>query len=209
MVKIIPLLFLIIGVFLIGQVSLPFISYKVWERALTKNSLPLKSPMNTSVLGISIQNTEGNFPQIYSNSTREGTVPYSYFTISVPSINIKDELVYVDSNDLLQGLAHLPGSALPGEKGNMFISGHSAIPLFAKKNNVVFAMLPNVKNGDIITVSVLGNKFRYKVTNIKVVNPDDVSVISPPDTTNRYISLMTCVPPGLNTKRLVVIGKLI
>ncbi len=127
----------------------------------------------------------------------------------MPSINLRDEIVYVDSNDLTQGLIHLPGAPLPGEKGNVFISGHSALPIFSKVKKALFANLPNAKIGDQLVVTALGTNFVYKVMDIKVVAPEDISVINPPDETGRYITLMTCVPPGFNTKRLVVVGKLI
>ena len=34
-------------------------------------------------------------------------------------------------------------------------------------------------------------------------------VLNPPDNKGRYITLMTCYPPGLNFKRLIVLGKMI
>jgi LPXTG-site transpeptidase (sortase) family protein len=40
------------------------------------------------------------------------------------------------------------------------------------------------------------------------VDPKDVSVINPPDGSGRYLTLMTCVPPGFNAKRLIVLAKL-
>lgn len=210
MAKIIPVIFLSLGLLLLIQVSLPVVNLKIWEVIQTVAQEPLTSPQQTSVLGVSIQNTD-NFPLIVSSTKRETVAAYSYFTISIPSIKLKDELVHVDSNDLSKGLIHLPGSSLPGEKGNLFISGHSALPLFFLGNDkrALFAKLPNIKTGDVITVSALGTKFTYEVTEIKIVKPEDMSVILPPDNIDRYISLMTCFPPGLNTKRLVVIGKLI
>ena len=66
----------------------------------------------------------------------------------------------------------------------------------------------DVEKGDLIKVSA-GGEFTYKVLGIRVVDPKDTSVTLPPDGVGRYISLMTCVPPGLNTKRLVVLGKMI
>ena len=54
-----------------------------------------------------------------------------------------------------------------------------------------------------------GTNFKYKVIELKIVSPNDLSVIYPVDNLGRYISLMTCVPPGINTKRLVVTGKMI
>lgn len=208
--KIIPAIFLILGLILLAQVALPLIGYKFWENAVEQNSKNLVSPETSSVLtGISIEKTVDNFPLIVSNRKRDQANLYQYFTITIPSINIVDQLVYVDSNDLSKGLILLPGGALPGEKGNVFISGHSELPKFIPGKKAAFETLPKIGLGDEITTYVLGTKYVYKVIDIKIVKPNDVSVISPPDNTGRYISLMTCVPPGLNTKRLVVVGKLI
>ena len=106
-------------------------------------------------------------------------------------------------------MIHLPGSALPGEKGNIFISGHSALNRFFSLKNALFANLLDLRKGDEIVVERLGVKYRYEVYELKVVDPGNTSVINAPDSVGRYISLMTCVPPGLNFKRLVVLGKMI
>lgn len=210
-VKLIPLLFLGVGVFLLVQVGLPIISYKLWEVKFINSESILASPQkgsNSSVLGVSIENSE-NFPVLISNLSRKLKPNFDHFFISIPSINLKTT-VNVDSNDLSSGLIQLPGSALPGEKGNLFISGHSALPQFAKAGaQVFFAHLPEVKKGDSVRVTAEGVDYNYEVVGLKIVDPKDVSIIYPPDTQGRYISLMTCVPPGLNTKRLVVIGKII
>ncbi len=207
--KVISLLFLSVGIFALIQVILPVLSFKVLELKLLKSDQILVSPLNRSeVLGVSIKN-DVDFPYFYSVVERLTPVPYHQFDLSVPSLNLNKITVYVDSNELALGLAHLSGSALPGEKGNVFISGHSAIPLAAKEVKAYFNKLPEVRKDDAIFVTVGGTQYSYKVIDIKVVNPKDTSVIIPPDSQGRYISLMTCVPPGLNTKRLVVIGKLI
>ena len=80
--------------------------------------------------------------------------------------------------------------------------------LASKESKAFFAKLPNVKKGDEVIVDALGQRYVYTVSELKIVDPKDISVIMPPDSTGRYISLMTCVPPGFNTKRLIVIGKL-
>lgn len=211
MSKLIPLLFLTAGIFTLVQVGLPLLSFRYLELAYAKAELPLTSPQSSGkVLGISIQNTNDNFPLITSNNYRAVKPVYQSFNLDVPSIGISNEVVEVDSNDLSVGLIQLPGSAMPGEKGNLFISGHSMLPqIFVKGEKAVFAKLTSIKKGDEIITSAMGTKFRYKVVNIKIVKPEDISVISPPDSIGRYITLMTCVPPGLNTKRLIVLGKLI
>lgn len=213
-IKLIPLIFLSIGIFLLIQVSLPLLNYKLWEFRFLGADKILISPQsekNKQVLGISISQSE-NFPAFISTIQRNTPAPYQEFNLSVPALKIQDAKVTVDSNDLSLGPVHLPGSALPGEKGNVFISGHSALPLFfkgEKNTKAIFANLADLKKGDQIKVSALKSNFEYEVIGTKVVDPKDLSVIAPPDDQNRYLTLMTCVPPGFNTKRLVVLAKLI
>lgn len=209
--KLVPLGFLSIGVFLLLQVVLPVASFQIWELGQKHNNALLVSPTTPKekqVLGISIQNKD-NFPAIISNLSRSSKADYSQFRLTIPKLNIEKVVVEVDSNDLSNGLVHLPGSSLPGEKGNVFISGHSALsPIFNFKK-ALFANLTNLKKGDQITIEALGILFKYEVYDLKVVDPNDLSVIQAPDPLGRYISLMTCVPPGLNFKRLVVLGRML
>ncbi len=209
--KIFSLGLLSIGLFILMQIVLPLLSYKLWEiKNIAPETLLVSPQTNQSVLGISIQNSD-NFPSFISNLKRETVAPYSTFTISIPKLNIKSANVLVDTNNLSEYLSHLPGSALPGERGNVFISGHSALPVVfegEKNYGAIFANLTELKKGDTIVVSA-GGQFTYQVVGMRVVEPNDLSVIPPPDSEGRYLSLMTCVPPGLNTKRLVVLGRLI
>lgn len=207
--KVISLGFLSVGIFVLMQVMLPLISFQIWEIGQMYENKVLNSPKTTGsqVLGISIQ-TKDNFPAFISTQKRNSASPYSEFLLTIPKINLKETSVFVDSNDLSKGLIHLPGTTLPGERGNVFISGHSALSSFWSKG-AYFAKLPNVKKGDLIEVLANSAKFTYQIVDIKTVNPTDLSVITPPDDKGRYISLMTCVPPGLNFKRLVVLGKMI
>lgn len=217
-IKSISLVFLLLGMLFLAQVSLPLIGFKVWENVFL-NGMNLISPdqigvspqppnsNDLSVSGVTVEN-RNNFPMIVSSLNRATSAPYSNFSLELPKLK-KSFLVSVDSNDLDLSPAQLPGSALPGEKGNLFISGHSALPIFLTHGIAPFNNLTDLKEGDLIKVSAAGVGFTYQVSDIKIVNPKDLSIISPPDNVGRYISLMTCVPPGLNTKRLVVIGKLI
>lgn len=208
--KIVPLGFLSVGIFLLMQVILPVISFQLWEIGQRYNNNLLISPsfQNSNVLGISIQNKD-NFSSFVSTLKRETQPNYTQFSLSIPKLNIDHTQVLVDSNDLDENLAHLPGSALPGERGNVFISGHSALSRFFNLRKADFENLTSLKKGDQVEVEVLGVQYKYQVEQLKVVSPNDLSVIIPPDTQGRYITLMTCVPPGLNFKRLVVLGKMI
>lgn len=209
--KIIPIGFLSLGIFLLMQVVLPIASFQLWWFGQKYNNSLLINPgssKGSQILGVSIQNKD-NFPAFISTLTRATQASYTQFSLSIPRLKIDQANVAVDSNDLSKGLVHLPGSALPGEKGNVFISAHSALSQFFSLKKAFFANLTDLKKGDEIAIEASGMKFRYEVFSIKVVGPNDLSVINAPDNQGRYISLMTCVPPGLNLKRLIVLGKMI
>lgn len=212
MIKIFPLIFLGIGVFILVQVVMPFAAFKFWEVTAFQNDSILVDPYpkDTDVLGITIENLDNNFPAIVSSNSRLSTPPYQNFKLSIPKINLDWGKVVVDTNNFEDNLAHLPGSALPGEKGNIFITGHSSLTQFYKEGNykAVFARLPELKKGDEIDLEVSGQTYKYFIEGMKIVDPKDVSVVNPPDNSGRYLTLMTCVPPGFNTKRLVVLARL-
>jgi LPXTG-site transpeptidase (sortase) family protein len=212
MVKGLSLLIFGAGIFVLMQVVMPFVSFKVWEIFAFENEQALADPTPVSTNGdlapqFQIE-TINNFP-IFIGKPRTTAPSYYEFKLSVPRMNLDSAKVVVESLKFDTYLAHLPGSALPGEKGNVFITGHSMLPNFApKETKAFFAKLPNVKKGDEIIVEALGQTYIYTVTELKIVDPKDISVVYPPDSNGRYISLMTCVPPGFNTKRLVVVAKL-
>ena len=200
-----------LGVFVLVQVAMPFIAFKAWEvTALDADQLlvdPLSKESKADVLGISVENVN-NFPTIVSNNRRE--TPYQTFKLEIPSIKLPETEVQVNSNEFDLFLGHLPGTALPGEKGNVFITGHSSLSGLLPKGKQVafFVNLPKIKKGDQVKVTALGQRFVYEVVGLRVVDPKEVGVINPPDGYGRYVTLMTCVPPGSNAKRLIVLTKL-
>ncbi len=209
--KVIPIGLLSFGIFLLMQIILPAVSFQFWELGQKYSNSSLvspTSPKDNQVLGISIKNKD-NFSLIVSTLSRESKANYSNFYISIPRLKMEKVSVLVDSNEISQGLVHLPGSALPGEKGNVFISGHSALSQLFSLRSVPFARLQELKIGDQIILDADNSRYIYQITNLKTVDPLDISVITAPDPLNRFISLMTCVPPGLNFKRLVVSGKML
>ena len=76
--KIIPAIFLLAGFFVLVQIAIPVINFKLWELANIEAKNILVSPISESnrVLGVSIQNTRDNFPALISFSKRE-FIPYT------------------------------------------------------------------------------------------------------------------------------------
>jgi len=137
----------------------------------------------------------------------------SEFSLSIPSLNVEAPILQdVDPtnadiyNKALQGgVAHMTGTALPGDdKGNIFIYGHSSASA-ASKYDKVFAGLNDLNNSDSINVLYKGKSFIYLVTDKKIVEKTDMTVLD--QTLSEQLTLMTCWPIGTDEQRLVVIAK--
>lgn len=104
---------------------------------------------------------------------------------------------------LKNGVVHYPGTSVPGETGNIAITGHSSyFPWDPGRFKDVFALLHDVVVGDKIVVYWDQKKFIYEIDEIKVVLPEDIEVLK--QTPGETLTLITCTPVGTNLKRLVV-----
>ncbi|MBI2634574.1 sortase [Candidatus Peregrinibacteria bacterium] len=140
----------------------------------------------------------------------------------IPRINQNIPIVRVSSESLLKrdwdglekeiqgalrdGVVHYPGTSLPGQAGNVVITGHSSyFPWDPGRFKDVFALLHDVVIGDRMIIYHNQNKYLYEVNDIQVVMPDNIQVLkqSPED----HLTLITCTPVGTNLKRLVVTAK--
>ena len=131
------------------------------------------------------------------------------YTLSIPKLNIKNAKVAVGGEDLSKTLVHYLPQSLPGEYGNVVIFGHSTLPQLynVKDYKTIFTYLPSVEKNDKIYVEINDVTYEYKVYDMVVVDPDQVSVLEQ-KTDASYLTLITCVPPGTWWKRLVVRAKL-
>jgi len=110
-----------------------------------------------------------------------------------------------DIQDALHdGVVHYPGTANPGQHGNVFITGHSSYyPWDDGKYKDVFAALHDLEVGDEYFIFHKGKKYRYIITTRKIVSPSDVSVLEQ-DTSKKTSTLMTCTPIGSTARRLIL-----
>jgi len=121
--------------------------------------------------------------------------------VVIPGIGVDAPVVEgVDWEDLKKGVGHLPGSANPGERGNVYLAAHNDI--FGE----IFRDLENLELGDEFLVYSGGQPYRYVVTSKRIIEPTDVSVMYP--STKPIATLQTCYPYLVDTQRLVVIGEL-
>ena len=92
----------------------------------------------------------------------------------IPRIGISDTIVQgVGDAQLEQGPGHYPGTALPGEVGNVAIAGHRTT--YAHPFYNLDALAP----GDDIYVLTTQGYFHYTVSGSQIVSPDDTAVLDP------------------------------
>lgn len=135
---------------------------------------------------------------------------YALYTISIPKLGIDRAVVRSDHTDLKQSLIHYPGTALPGNLGNAVIFGHSVLPQFFNPLNylTIFSTLHTLKPGDTWEVTADGATFTYKITEMYETLPDDLSPLGQVYN-SRYMTLITCTPPGTYLRRLIIKAQII
>lgn len=105
---------------------------------------------------------------------------------------------------LRQGVVHYPGTALPGQYGNFFITGHSSYyPWDPGRFKDVFALLGQLAPGDEFYAFYDQQKYTYKITNKFEVQPGNVSVLEQPKD-KKLATMMTCTPVGTTLRRLII-----
>ena len=85
--------------------------------------------------------------------------------------------------------------ALPGEKGNMVITGHDYA------NGSIFGHLNKLGDGDIVELSTPYSTYAYEVYATEVITPDDVEALDEYEG-DTVLTLMTCTSHG--NRRLLV-----
>jgi LPXTG-site transpeptidase (sortase) family protein len=101
------------------------------------------------------------------------------------------------------GVVHYPGTSLPGETGNVVITGHSSyFPWDSGRFKDVFALLEDVVEGDKIVIYYEQDKYIYIIDKKEIVMPNDIEILK--QTPQDKLTLITCWPVGTNLKRLIV-----
>lgn len=123
--------------------------------------------------------------------------------IQIKKIKVNEPIVEgVSKSNLKVGIGHVPGTAAPGQAGNCALAGHRN---YAFKK--LFSRLDELKAGDEIKITTKKEDLTYKVTDTKVVTPDDVSVLKG-SKDKSVITLITCTPKYVDSHRLIVTAEL-
>lgn len=122
--------------------------------------------------------------------------------IVIPSIGVDAPIGEgTDWESLKYKVGHQPGTANPGQRGNMVLAAHNDV------YGELFRYLPDVPVGEIITIYAGAEAFRYQITERRIITPDQVEVMLP--TTGPTTTLISCYPYLIDTHRIVLFGELV
>jgi len=210
------------GLLITGYIFFPFISWQIYFAPAFAYTLetPIPRPeiINPNVVGSLISQAGNlvsgvdytNAKNWFSYTPSSANKPYvPFFTISIPKLKIQKATVSTTSTDLSKHLVNYPGTAVPAQKGNSVIFGHSTLPQLFNPSDykTIFATAYLLKVGDTVEANVNGVTYNYKIFNISVVEPDDTSIFTQ-NLSDSYLTLVTCTPPGTTWKRLIIKAKL-
>lgn len=123
--------------------------------------------------------------------------------IDIPKMDVTLPIFHGTTSEVLEGgVGHLQPTSLPvgGAGTHSVLSAHTG--LGGKK---LFTDLDQLGEGDVFYLHVLGQVLAYRVSDIRVVLPDDVSSLSIDPAADKC-TLVTCTPYGVNDHRLLVTG---
>ena len=104
--------------------------------------------------------------------------------LAIPRLNVRSVVREGAGQDTLDlALGHIPGTALPGQPGNVGVAGH---------RDTLFRGLRNVEKNDVILFQTPAATYRYQVESTAIVKPQEVDVLNAgfyPEMT-----LVTCYP---------------
>jgi len=111
----------------------------------------------------------------------EGT---SLAQIEIPSLGLTamvDE--GVSTGTLRRAVGHIPGTAMPGQTGNVAVAAH---------RDTFFRRLGELKPDDLIVMDTASGEYLYKVKSTRIVDPYDTAVLK--DAAQPSLTLVTCYP---------------
>ena len=123
--------------------------------------------------------------------------------IEIPSINVLIPVGHGTGTELLRDAAgHMHGTSLPigGPSTHSVIAAHAGLV-----DRELFTGLPGMRTGDKFNIYVLGEKHTYRVDQVLTCLPSETEALSIARGKD-MVTLMTCVPYGINTHRLFVRG---
>ncbi len=168
---------------------------------IRKSAITYNSQLSRGEMSLLEPEENGYFEQLVVPNT-SNVMAY----IHIPKIHVDLPIYHgVGTDSLNAGCGHMPQSSLPigGESTHSVLSAHTGMA-----NSAMFSDLPILAPGDIFQIEVLGEILTYEIqspADIQTVLPVEVQAIQIKNGQD-LCTLVTCVPFGINSHRLLVTG---
>jgi sortase A len=121
--------------------------------------------------------------------------------IEIPKLDVSADLFEgIALSTLDRGPGHWPGTALPGQVGNVVVAGHRT------SHSKPFRNIDKLDEGDVVAFTLNGATYNYVVTGHEIVDPTAIQIVD--QTPEPTATLFACHPPGSVAERYVVHLKL-
>ena len=197
-------------IFLLGLLSLAVLFYIL--------ILPLYPELKYRVIGNKeidqkvetvkiIEEFKEKNPVIFEESTGFPSNEYktSPNRLIISKIGVNAPIIETDNQNygLSLGAWLMPSGSDPGEIGNTIITGHRF--KYLPPNNLTFYLFHKLEIEDLVYVIWEGEEIYYEISEIKIVEDTDMSVMDQTD--DETLTMFTCTPIYSTKQRLVVTAK--
>mgnify|MGYP001580136225 CR=1 FL=1 len=176
-----------------------------------QNVVPVKNEQNSGSNG----RIAGAGPDFENITLLEPVDPNFSVIITKIDVNapVVEDVTTINESEYLsalkRGVAHAQGTALPGQKGNMFLFAHSSLNFWQLgPYATVFNLLNKLEEGDLVTIFYKNRAYTYSVYEAEVISGWNTEPFYE-EYDEATITLVTCDPPGSTLNRRIVKARLI
>jgi sortase A len=171
---------LICGVAMLGYCAFVLLDTRLFQDRESRSLQHLLEAQRAESGAVSLRAKLLNAPKIPPASAASGLIG----RIEIARLGLSVMVVEGDDGKTLRRAAgHIPGTALPGQSGNVGITAH---------RDTFFRPLRNIELNDVITLTTWQGEYRYRVVSTQIVSPEDVAVLD--STGDEILTLLTCHP---------------
>jgi LPXTG-site transpeptidase (sortase) family protein len=181
--------FFILGVAVLGYVSITLLDARLYQAREACRFEEARRTKNAARPSSGIEHRRASLPQTQPNRAATERLEMirgsaAWGRIEIKSIGLSSMIMEgVDRETLRRGIGHIPGTALPGQPGNVALAGH---------RDTFFRALRNIRKNDEITLETLDGYFHYRVDFTQVVAPEYTEALN--GSGGAILTLVTCYP---------------
>lgn len=211
LVLLLMLLFLLLGS---GLLIYPVFSNWYMEKVQSEIQLDYNETiknLDEEIISAALADAHAYNEALFEHSLDESIKPYEEQLnisgsgimgyVEIPAIDVLLPIYHYCTDAVMEkGAGHMEQTSLPvgGENTHAVISAHSGMA-----SAKMFSYLDKIQTGDLIYLHILGQTLTYEVFDTITVLPSDVEHIQI-EPGKDLLTLVTCVPFGVNSHRLLV-----